>query len=73
MQTLTNHDPRDKSATGQAQNPMWMVLHGGSGEKRYRWSDWAAGVVEYLTGTGQWVAYPNGNQIEVKHRMHVTH
>ena len=48
--------------------PRWFVLHGGAGQQRYRWSEWAARTADTLIRTGQWVIYQDGDQIELKHR-----
>jgi hypothetical protein len=73
MGTLTNPNHRVHSDTCQDEKPMWMVLHGGAGAQRYRWSEWARGVVRDLTSSGHWIAYQDGNQIELKHRSRAAH
>jgi len=68
-ETVPNQFPARNT---QAQKPMWMVLHGGSGAQRYRWDGWAEGVVTWLTGTGYWVSEHVGEQIELRHRSRLS-
>ena len=72
-QTLSNPLTCDNPATPDVEPILWMVLHSGAGQQRYRWDDWARRTTEWLTSTGYWIAYQVGHDLEIKHRSRVVH